>query len=300
MVRSGRSTSFDYVGKARRAIGMRDFFLDGSVAVGLSQIASIDFGAPAPPAPVAAAPAAAAAQPAIPANAWLWIESSPEHHLVFSYVDPTAGLSAKGSPVSAERASAEVMAAAEQPAATFRLAMGWRDPIAVVTDDERMALGLPKFPTWIEHFTPPWRRDPRVAAFCHPEYPDDAEVLFWFSGGQTAEKMWVRMSGVDAAVGYRGQLLNTPHASQEVTAGSPVAIHPLNPPNRPVWVSPTIARNLALFEAACTACGCDVHPADLEAVGRQQFPNVPAEAQVELFTTRCPLCSQPMAVSRRT
>ena len=41
-LRSGRMTSFDYVGKGRRALGMRDFDAGGAL-VGMSRIASIDF-----------------------------------------------------------------------------------------------------------------------------------------------------------------------------------------------------------------------------------------------------------------
>jgi protein involved in temperature-dependent protein secretion len=44
--RSGRMTSFDYVGSARRGFGQRDFVLDGGAMVGLQGIAAIDFGPP--------------------------------------------------------------------------------------------------------------------------------------------------------------------------------------------------------------------------------------------------------------
>jgi ImpE protein len=46
MTRTGRTTSFSYVGEGRRASGQRDFFLDGGTAMGLQNIAAIDFGAP--------------------------------------------------------------------------------------------------------------------------------------------------------------------------------------------------------------------------------------------------------------
>jgi protein involved in temperature-dependent protein secretion len=42
-VRVGRTTTFDYVGRACRAIGQRDFKLDGSVMMGMQNIAAIDF-----------------------------------------------------------------------------------------------------------------------------------------------------------------------------------------------------------------------------------------------------------------
>lgn len=45
MVRIGRVTNFDYIGTARRALGMRDLVLDGGRFVGLVGISSIEFGA---------------------------------------------------------------------------------------------------------------------------------------------------------------------------------------------------------------------------------------------------------------
>jgi protein involved in temperature-dependent protein secretion len=42
-IRTGRETMFDYVGEARRGQGQRDFMLDGSMLIGLQNVAAIDF-----------------------------------------------------------------------------------------------------------------------------------------------------------------------------------------------------------------------------------------------------------------
>lgn len=42
--RSGRMTSFDYVGRARRGRGQRDFVLDGGTLIGIQNVAAIEIG----------------------------------------------------------------------------------------------------------------------------------------------------------------------------------------------------------------------------------------------------------------
>jgi protein involved in temperature-dependent protein secretion len=42
-LRTGRQTNFSYVGRARRAIGQRDFFADGSAMIGMERVAAIEF-----------------------------------------------------------------------------------------------------------------------------------------------------------------------------------------------------------------------------------------------------------------
>lgn len=42
-VRTGRETSFDYVGRACRVLGQRDFKLDGSTMIGMQHVAAITF-----------------------------------------------------------------------------------------------------------------------------------------------------------------------------------------------------------------------------------------------------------------
>ncbi len=43
MIRIGRQTSFDYVGRACRGLGQRDFKLDGGTMMGMQNVAAIDF-----------------------------------------------------------------------------------------------------------------------------------------------------------------------------------------------------------------------------------------------------------------
>ena len=43
-IRAGRVTNWDYVGSARRAIGQRDFVLDGGMMVGMQRVTTIEFG----------------------------------------------------------------------------------------------------------------------------------------------------------------------------------------------------------------------------------------------------------------
>jgi len=61
-IRAGRMTTWEYVGSARRGLGMRDFVLDGGKMVGMANVASIELrgtAVGARPAPAGAARAAA-------------------------------------------------------------------------------------------------------------------------------------------------------------------------------------------------------------------------------------------------
>jgi protein involved in temperature-dependent protein secretion len=42
LVRTGRETVFSYVGRARRAMGQRDFFVDGGTMIGMQHVAAIE------------------------------------------------------------------------------------------------------------------------------------------------------------------------------------------------------------------------------------------------------------------
>src|SRR4029434_6872385 len=89
-------------------------------------------------------PVAPAAEPArrfapgergLPTNTWVWIDGDDRRVLAFTYVDADAGLSAKGGAVSAVPSADEVKEAVERPGHTYRLSLGWSDPIVVVTTE---------------------------------------------------------------------------------------------------------------------------------------------------------------------
>jgi hypothetical protein len=85
---------------------------------------------------------------------WGFIRLPDQRALVFSYVDPKAGPSAKGARVLGDVPSPEeVQAAVMRPNVTVRLEKGLTPrPLKDETLDE---LGLPDEPAWLELFRPP-------------------------------------------------------------------------------------------------------------------------------------------------
>lgn len=222
--------------------------------------------------------------------------------LGYSYVDSTAGLSAKGVllewPASAEAAAV----AATRPDHTFRL----QDVEAEVLDSAEVeALGLPERPNWADFFGPPpgerpWRDDPEMAAHRHGDLPDDVEAVFYFWSVGRAERMWVSLRAADPAVGgYSGTLLNQPYTPGVLGQGDTVTIRVTPGASEPIWVSPTMRANLARWKVRCNDCGFDMMMAPADYVASQQFPSAPDGFVPIAFTTRCDLCQGTAMVETR-
>jgi hypothetical protein len=103
--------------------------------------------------------------PARASTRWSWLRVDGRRALVFHYVDPSAGPSAKGALVDDPPTEPQIRDAIDHPSATFRGPAG-RDAIAIGAE-EALRLGLPKDPPWIGLFehkpVPPPRGEPSRA-----------------------------------------------------------------------------------------------------------------------------------------
>lgn len=237
-----------------------------------------------------------------PVGAWVELKlpwEKPEPFIGFTYVDPDAGLSAKGGPDGAEKL-------VQAPEFTVRLPLPL--PFRVLSEEEKQRRGLPVAPPWLHFFgrqpdpDAPWRKDARLSPLLLPRFPDDLAVHFFgFADGEWhREEMWVRVHAFDAKTGlYEGQLLNQPHHLRRVSKGDPVRFRPTHGIPQPVYVGDVEAANLEEYDARCEGCGFDVLLEPAREIQARQFPNAPADEAMLAFTTRCPLCGGAMLVNRR-
>ncbi len=93
--------------------------------------------------------------------------------IAFVYVDPEAGVSAKGGPDGSDVANASLM--------TVRWPVS--SPWVALNDEECRARSLPAVPLWLQSYgpqplpNPPWRSDPLLRGRFVDGYPDDLQVL---------------------------------------------------------------------------------------------------------------------------
>jgi hypothetical protein len=214
----------------------------------------------------------------------------------FTYVDPEAGLSAKGGP----RDDSDL---AERPSMTLRLPMpGIASTALSLAEIER--LHLPEMPTWVEEFYGPqpkrgtgwgiWRQHPGLRGRFHPECPDDLQVVVHDGGPRMSshpgELVWVRVTGVEGEV-FCARLLNQPHNLKSVRLGDPIQFLVPSGGKHPLMVTEKYLRERANWIVhPCRKCGLSElfdAPSDLIS---KIFPNIPADAKLGMFTTFCPLC----------
>ena len=238
-----------------------------------------------------------------PDQSWVWIDMGKgERYLAFTYVDPSAGPSAKGIEAPRGLTAKQAKQAADAPDHTVRLSpKGF--PTTPLTAAEVKELKLPATPTWLSFFSKPkaelpWRSDPKLSF--HADYPNDLEARFFFPEERTAEQMWVSLNGVDAEVsGYTGKLLNTPNSKSDVREGSQVTVRVTPGVSEPVWVTKVMRANLKDWKMACTACGFDMHFTPVAELIGAQFKDAPKDSTMEKFTTRCPVCGKTMMIEHK-
>ena len=142
--------------------------------------------------------------------------------------------------------------------------------------------------------TPSWRNDPNLRGRFLPDSPDDLQVIVHEGGPRlsqaTPELIWVRVLGAEGAV-YQGQLLNVPHNLRTLGQGSSILFVAPTGAEHPLLVSRKYLSERASWKITpCDGCGLPElfdAPSDLIAV---IFPDVPPGAQMEGFTSFCPLC----------
>lgn len=223
---------------------------------------------------------------------WIWLTlGEGEHFLAFAYIDPTAGPSAKGVQISGMPTAEQIEKITTFPGSTFRMPMGQS---TALSPHEIEQLGLPQSPEWMQHYKQPetpWSNDPRLAGAFHASYPNDLQAMFFMPCSGTVESMWVTLKSEDPAVdGYVGQLLNDAHGDPDLRSGTMVTIRPTAGVQQPVWVSAVSRSNYSKYRGACTECGFDLVLTPVESIIAQTFPDVPPDARLEQFTTRCAMC----------
>ncbi len=233
-----------------------------------------------------------------------WREREP--FLGFVYVDPQAGLSAKGG-----RAGDPQQA--EQPSLTVRLPIGV--PGRVLGDDEAGGRGLPATPSWLPHFGPqppahgPWRTDPGLQGRFHAQFPDDLQVLVHDGEprrtGKRTELCWVRVVAEEARLAapagageaatriYVGELLNKPHGLSTVTAGERIRFVPAPGGRHPLYVTAAYLAERGEWDIApCSSCGLAETLDPPTVMAQTRFPDAGETAPV-MFTAHCALCGPP-------
>ncbi|QEL15476.1 hypothetical protein PX52LOC_02397 [Limnoglobus roseus] len=139
-----------------------------------------------------------------------------------------------------------------------------------------------------------WREHAKLKGRFMPDHPDDLQV-FVHDGGprlsrNPAEAVWVTVTGVDGEV-FRGRVLNQPHNLRSVRQGSEIKFVVADGAEFPVMASDKYLREREAWVIhPCRKCGFSElfdAPSDLI---RAVFPDTPADAQMSMFTSFCPLC----------
>jgi len=150
------------------------------------------------------------------------------------YVDPQAGLSAKGY-LSEDQVLANIYdGQLYLLPATVRLnlpvVLGWE----IMSDEEIRRLHLPEISSLLEYYGPQpkpgtrwgeWRQHPKLRGRFHPDYPDDIEVIVYDDDLETStntpERIWVRVTAMAGDI-FCGVLLNQPYNLKTLNEGDEV------------------------------------------------------------------------------
>jgi len=233
----------------------------------------------------------------MPVGRWIRLEL-PGHPPMncFTYVDPSAGLSAHGFPT-------DQTANEKSSLAIIRLPIPGV-PWELLGSDEIQRLGLETPPGWVAEFYGPqppngmlwggWREHPKLKGRFLPDHPDDLQV-FVHDGGprissHPAELVWVSVTEIDGDL-FRGRVLNQPHKLKSVKAGSPIRFMMPDGAPHPIMVTEKYLRERVGWRIhPCQKCGLSElfdAPSDLI---RVVFPNQPKDVVMSMFTAFCPLC----------
>ena len=233
----------------------------------------------------------------IPTGTWIRLGLPGVQHFVgYTYVDPTAGFSAKGGRVrrGVFDAKSDIIVRLQPSDSEWE----------ALSDDEITELGLEATPAWVEEFYGPqpkqgtlwgwWQDHPKLRARFHPEYPNDLQVAVHDGGPRVsdrgAEVVWVRVVGGEGDV-FVGHVLNAPHRLQSVSQGSLVKFIVPDGGEYPLMVTEKYLDERADWTIhPCQKCGLAElfdAPSDLL---RIVFPDAPEDAEPVKFTAFCGVC----------
>jgi len=148
-----------------------------------------------------------------------------------------------------------------------------------------------------------WRQLPKLQGRFLPDHPDDLQVLVHDGGPRVsrnpAEAVWVTVTGAVGEV-FRGRVLNRPQNLRSVRQGSDIRFLVAEGAEYPVMVTEAYLRERGDWVIhPCRTCGFSELFDAPSALMRVAFPNLPAGAQMSLFTSFCPLCGGVQGVESR-
>lgn len=154
----------------------------------------------------------------------------------------------------------------------------------------------------VETSKAPWRTDPDFAGMFHADFPDDLQVILHEGGPRITEArpelVWVRVVEKQSEA-YRGLLLNQPQQLPSYKEGDAILFRATNAGNSPVAVTTQYLRERSAWEITpCDKCGMPElfdPPSDLIT---RIFPDMPADGEMEMFSTFCPLCGGVQIVTK--
>ena len=139
-----------------------------------------------------------------------------------------------------------------------------------------------------------WRNHPKLKGRFPPEHPDDLQVIVHDGGPRVAntqpELVWLSVTGCDGDI-FTGRVLNQPTQLRTIRQGQQIRFLVPRGSDHPILVTDKYLRERPAWTIhPCRKCGFSElfdAPSDLT---RVVFPNIPADAVMEAFTSFCPLC----------
>jgi hypothetical protein len=248
---------------------------------------------------------------ALPFGRWVWIDRLPDEPMIaFVYLDQHAGPSAKGGLAGEQNL-------ATMPSRTVRLA---GVTVRELSDEEVRVRKLPERPAWLDSYGPqpdadaPWRNDPLLAGQFHPQFPDDTQALVHDGDPRRMrrgpELCWVRFQRVARAPTrrlltleragteiepsrhvYVGELLNQPHTLKSVKRGDRIKVISVHGLPHPLHVTDDyLTEREGWAISPCDRCGATEVFDPPSVMAKVRFPDAPAGAAIESFTSFCSMC----------
>jgi hypothetical protein len=242
-----------------------------------------------------------------PFGKWVMMERLPDEPIIaFVYLDPHAGPSAKGG--FASEANLATM-----PSRTIRISA--QVPLVELTPSETHARQLPDHPPWLSHYgrqpdpESAWHRDPLLDGKFNHQFPDDIQTFVHDGDPRRTrrgpELCWVRLLRIDRAPTrqvtnsdiepsrhvYIGELLNSPHTLQSVKKGDRLKVISVHGLPHPLHVTDEYLREREDWVIEpCDRCGASECIDPPSVMARVRFPDAPAGAEIQKFTSFCPHC----------
>lgn len=139
-----------------------------------------------------------------------------------------------------------------------------------------------------------WRQHPKLRQRFHPDAPDDLQVIVHDGGPRLSknspELVWVTVTGTDGCDLFTGRVLNQPQQLKSVSQGTVIGFVAPAGDHLVMVTEKYLAERDRWNIHGCNKCGFDElfdAPSDLM---RVIFPDLPADASMEMFTSFCGIC----------